>query len=314
MKSTRHIPVLLNEAIASLQVAPGATVVDATFGGGGHAAALLALVGPTGRVIGFDRDASALERYRSTHELPANLVLVHANYADLSSVLQDQGIEEVDAILADLGFSSDQIETPERGLSFLAEGPLDMRLDQSQGITAAEMVNGYTAEELTQIFEQYGDEAFAYKIAQAIVKVRAEKLLSTTQELAELVSQTIPKAKQISGQHPATKVFQALRIAVNQEHEHLVRFLESTASTLRAGGRLAVISFHSGEDRIVKHFLAEAAKSCICPREFPVCRCEKEAQFRIISKKGIRPTEAETTENPRARSATLRVAEKLAVS
>ena len=314
MKSTRHIPVLLNEAIASLQVAPGATVVDATFGGGGHAAALLALVGPTGRVIGFDRDASALERYRSTHELPANLVLVHANYADLSSVLQDQGIEEVDAILADLGFSSDQIETPERGLSFLAEGPLDMRLDQSQGITAAEVVNGYTAEELTQIFEQYGDEAFAYKIAQVIVKARAEKPLSTTQELAELVSQTIPKAKQISGQHPATKVFQALRIAVNQEHEHLVRFLESTASTLRTGGRLAVISFHSGEDRIVKHFLAEAAKSCICPREFPVCRCEKEAQFRIISKKGIRPTEAETTENPRARSATLRVAEKLAVS
>lgn len=314
MKSTKHIPVLLHEAILHMHVAPGATVVDATFGGGGHTEVLLQRVGPTGKVIALDRDASALERYRSTHEVPENLVLVHANYSDLVSVLQEQGIEVVDAILADLGFSSDQIETPERGLSFLADGPLDMRLDQSQGVTAFNLVNTRGAEELAQIFERYGDEAFAYKIAQALVIARQESPVTTTRDLAELVSRVIPRQKQVSGQHPATKVFQALRIAVNQEHEHLVRFLESTASTLRTGGRLAVISFHSGEDRIVKHFLAEAAKSCICPREFPVCRCEKEAQFRIISKKGIRPTEAETTENPRARSATLRVAEKLAVS
>lgn len=311
MKSTRHIPVLLSEAIASLEVHAGDTVVDATFGGGGHAELLLQAVGETGMVIAIDRDQSALERYQREQVVPENLVLVHANYSDLASVLQDAGKEKVDAILADLGFSSDQIEMSERGLSFLHDGPLDMRLDQSQGKTAESLVNTSEVSDLARIFRTYGDENDALKIAKAIAKAREEKPFVTTKDLAELIVSVTPKRKMKGAQHPATKVFQALRIAVNQESEHLVRFLESTVDTLESGGRLAVISFHSGEDRIVKQFLAEAAKECICPREFPVCRCDKKAEFRIISKKGIRPTEAEVASNPRARSAVLRIAEKI---
>lgn len=310
MKSTRHIPVLLQEAVASLAVKRGDTVVDATFGGGGHSEVLLEAVGPTGMVIGFDCDQSALERYRVEHAVPENLILMHANYSELSSVLKELGKESVNAILADLGFSSDQIEAPERGLSFTHEGPLDMRLDQSGGQTAAELVNTLGVSQLARIFRLYGDEEQALYIAKAIVKVREEKPFTTTEELASLLAKSIPQRKQSGSQHPATKVFQALRIAVNQEHEHLVRFLESTADTLVAGGRLAVISFHSGEDRIVKRFLTEAAKNCVCPREFPVCRCDKKAVFRLVSKKGLRPSESEVANNPRARSAVLRVAER----
>jgi 16S rRNA (cytosine1402-N4)-methyltransferase len=310
MKSTRHIPVLLQEAVSYLELKVGDIVVDATFGGGGHTEEILKLIGETGTVIAFDRDQSAIERYKAEHVVPENLILVHANYSELSSVLQKLGKEKVDAILADLGFSSDQIESPERGLSFLHAGPLDMRLDQSQGQTAADLVNTLSVSDLARIFRTYGDEEDALKIAKAIVKEREEKPFLTTEALATLVRNMVSKRRAEGAQHPATKVFQALRIAVNQESEHLVRFLESTVDTLRRGGRLAVISFHSGEDRIVKQFLVEAAKDCVCPPEFPVCRCDKKAEFQIISKKGIRPAEAEISENLRSRSAVLRVAEK----
>lgn len=310
MNNTRHIPVLLQETLNGLQVQPGSVVIDATFGGGGHSQALLEVVGPSGKVIGIDRDPSALDRYQQTFKTPGNLQLVHANYSDLKQVVTDLGIEKVDAILADLGFSSDQIESPERGLSFLHEGPLDMRLDQSQGETAADMVNTMDVSNLARIFRMYGDEAQALKIAKAIVRTRTEKPMVTTKDLAELVAGIAPRGKHQNAPHPATKVFQALRIAVNQEHEHLVRFLESAVDTLTTGGRLAVISFHSGEDRIVKRFFSEAEKDCICPREFPVCRCEKEATLQVVSKKGIRPSDQEVAENPRARSAVLRVVEK----
>jgi 16S rRNA (cytosine1402-N4)-methyltransferase len=311
MNNTRHIPVLLQETLSGLQVQPGDTVVDATFGGGGHSQALLETVGPSGRVIGIDRDQSALDRYQETVKIPGNLQLVHANYSDLQKVVRDLGGEKVDAILADLGFSSDQIETPERGLSFMHEGPLDMRLDQSQGVTAAHLVNTLDVSALARIFRTYGDETQALKIAKALDKARTEKPLVTTKELAELVANILPRGKRKNAPHPATKVFQALRIAVNQEHEHMIRFLESAVNTLATGGRLAVISFHSGEDRIVKHFFSEAEKECICPREFPVCRCEKEATVKVVSKKGIRPSDQEIAENPRARSAVLRVVEKM---
>lgn len=310
MQNTRHIPVLLQETIESLQVHPGDTVVDATFGGGGHTEALLTIVGSRGSIIALDRDQSALDRYQQDHGIAENLQLVHANYSDLQEVLQEKGIPAVNAILADLGFSSDQIEDKNRGLSFLLEGPLDMRLDQSMEITAATLVNTLGVSDLARIFRNYGDEQNALKIAKAIARTRETAPFVTTFQLAEVVARVVPTQTRKS-QHPATKVFQALRIAVNQEHEHLVRFLESTVDTLAPGGRLAVISFHSGEDRIVKRFLLEAEKACICPREFPVCRCEKKASLRIISKKGIRPTEAEIAENPRARSAVLRVAERV---
>lgn len=311
MNTTRHIPVLLQETLNSLQLEAGDIVVDATFGGGGHSQALTSAVGPTGKIIALDRDQSALRCYQNQETVPANLLLVHANYSELAPVLKNLGIETVDAILADLGFSSDQIESPERGLSFVLEGPLDMRLDQSEKQTAADIVNTFSVSDLARIFRLYGDEAEALPIAKAIARVRGEKPLVTTHDLAALVAKVIPRSKQRGDQHPATKIFQALRIAVNQEHEHLTRFLESAVDTLAPGGRLAIISFHSGEDRIVKKALLEAAKDCVCPREFPVCRCDKKATVRVVTKKAIHATESERTENPRARSAVLRVAEKI---
>ncbi len=310
MNNTRHIPVLLQETLNGLQASPGSVVVDATFGGGGHSQAILEAVGPQGKVIGLDRDASALARYQAEEIVPDNLVLIHANYSELKEALAHNGIEMVNAIMADLGFSSDQIETPERGLSFLLEGPLDMRLDQTQTQTAEQLINTLDVSGLARIFRLYGEEAEALKIAKVIARARAEKPLTTTTELADLVAKVHPR-KKANAAHPATKIFQALRIAVNQEHEHLVRFLESAADTLAPGGRLAVISFHSGEDRIVKQFFAEAEKKCICPREFPVCRCEKKATLKVVSKKGIRPSDDEIANNPRARSAVLRIAEKV---
>lgn len=311
MNSTRHIPVLLQETTIALQVKPGDIVVDATFGGGGHTQVLLEQVGKTGKVIALDCDRSAIDRYQKEYSVPENLFLVHSNYSELSSVLKNLQIEKVNAILADLGFSSDQIEASERGLSFLADGPLDMRLDQSEGLTAEVLVGTLSVSDLARLFRKYGDEPQALKIAKAIERARKEKPLTSTRELSVLIEKVMPRRKGRQAQHPATKVFQALRIAVNQEHEHIVRFLESTADTLVKGGRVAVISFHSGEDKIVKHFFSEAAKDCVCPREFPVCRCDKIALFRIINKKGIHPTDEEITKNPRSRSAVLRVAEKI---
>lgn len=309
MNSTKHIPVLLQEAISGLRLNQGDIVVDATFGGGGHSTVLLEKVGPTGRVIAFDRDQSAFTRFQKEQSVPVNLILVHANYSEIAQVLQEQGVQQVDAILADLGFSSDQIEDSGRGMSFLLEGPLDMRLNQEEGKTASELINTLSVSELARIFREYGDESQALKIAKAIDRSRKEQPITTTIELANLIKKILP-TKGFQDRHPATKVFQALRIAVNQEREHLARFLDSTVDTLRAGGRLAIISFHSGEDRLVKQFLTEAAKSCVCPKSFPMCRCDKKATFKLVLRKGIRASIQEVAKNPRARSAVLRLAER----
>lgn len=310
MNTTQHIPVLLQEVVEGLQISKGDTVVDATFGGGGHAQIILDAVGVEGQVIGFDRDQSAIIRFQESNTVPENLVLVHANYSDLRNVLEEKGIRQADAIFADLGFSSDQIEAPARGLSFLKDGPLDMRLDQSQQLTAADIVNTYDVSDLARVFRSFGDDPESLKIAKAISRTRSEQPFTTTKHLADFVEALLPQRKR-ENTHAATRIFQALRIAVNQEREHLVRFLESAVDTLATGGRIAIISFHSGEDVIVKKFFAAAAQACICPREFPVCRCETKATLRPISKKGIRPSLAETDQNPRARSATLRIAEKI---
>lgn len=312
MKNTRHIPVLLHEVVNGLQITSGDTVVDATFGGGGHSQALLEAVGETGKVIALDRDQSAIARFQKENVVPENLFLVHANYSALRSVLDAQGIQQVDAILADLGFSSDQIEDDARGMSFLSEGPLDMRMDQTEEETAERILNQTGVSDLARIFRTHGDEPAALKIAKAIARARTEKPISTTGELVAIIEKISPIREQgKKGSHPATKIFQALRIAVNQEREHLARFLESTVDTLKPEGRLAVISFHSGEDRAVKQFLAESAKDCVCPRVFPVCRCDKKATFKKLTQKGVRASEDEVAKNPRARSAVLRLAEKI---
>jgi 16S rRNA (cytosine1402-N4)-methyltransferase len=311
MKEAKHIPVLLQESVESLELLPGMVVVDGTFGAGGHSEAILERIGAEGKLIAFDRDQSALERYQNNSVVPKNLHLVHANYSDIETVLSEKGIQAVDAVFADLGFSSDQIESPERGLSFLHEGPLDMRLDQSEHKTAAELVNHATEEELTALFCTYGEESRAHHIAKSIVARRVQVSFSTTTELSRYIEEQFPRKAFGKSIHPATKVFQALRMSVNQESEHLARFLESTPRVLKKGGIVSVISFHSGEDRQVKNFFKKASTGCICPKEFPVCRCYKTAELKVLTKKAMRPSEKEVQQNPRSRSALLRVAQKV---
>jgi 16S rRNA (cytosine1402-N4)-methyltransferase len=321
MNETKHIPVLLQETVRALQISAGDTVVDATFGGGGHAREILKHVLPRGRVIAFDADKEALENFRERAKseqllsqalADRSLVLVHANYSALGKVLDEEGRGTCDAILADLGFSSDQIEAGERGFSFLASGPLDMRLNKETELTAEKIVNTFSPEEISRILRDYGDESESWRIAQAIEASRATKLLLTTDELREVIEQAYPKGKRYRMKiHPATKTFQALRIAVNQEFVHLDAFLGQAIERLKSGGRLAVITFHSGEDGRVKRFFKDKAIGCICPPAFPICRCENKATVKILTKKPLVPSEEELLQNPRSRSAKLRVIEKI---
>ena len=318
---TRHIPVLFEEVREWLHLEKGMTVVDATLGGGGHASMILESVSPTGRVIAFDADQEALDRFgkhvsseislkRAVQD--GRLVLVQGNYSELAKHLDRLGVDRVDAILADLGFSSDQIESPLRGFSFQEDGPLDMRLDQTTALTARDIVNTYPEAQLVQILREYGDETESGWISRAIVKRRAEMPIETTRDLAEIVAEAYPRRKRaLLKTNPATKTFQALRIAVNQEFEHLEKFLFQAIELLKAGGRLAVITFHSGEDKRVKQFFREAAQGCICPPNFPVCRCGQTPKVKIFTKKPIIPKEQELERNARARSAKLRVVEKV---
>lgn len=320
MKQTTHIPVLLEETREMLHLEKGMTVVDATLGGGGHTAMLLSAVAP-GRVIAIETDSEAIARFgervatdpvfeQATRE--GRLIVVKRNYSELKAVCQELGITTVDAILADLGYSSDQIETPDRGLSFREDGPLDMRLSQDTPLTARTVVNTYEEDDIATILREYGGESEARRIAQAIVRERAVKPIETTHALATLVTEAYPKKKRATMKiHPATQTFQALRIAVNSEFAHLETFLADAIECLAPGGRLAVIAFHSGEDIRVKQAYREAEGECICPPNFPVCQCGQVPKARIITKKPIVAGEKEVAENPRARSAKLRVLEKI---
>jgi len=292
---TRHIPVLLEETIEGLYLNKGDIVVDATFGGGGHTREILKRVLPTGRVIALDTDLSALESFQ-THVSDDDffqqalrnkaLVLVHSNYSSLGDVLDENEIETVDALLADLGFSSDQIEEGERGLSFLLSGPLDMRLNQETELTAEKIVNTFSFEEIERILRDFGEESESRRLARAIVTAREKKLLKTTDELRDIIEKAYPKGKRYKMKiHPATKTFQALRIAVNQELKHLKMFLAQAVERVKSGGRVAIITFHSGEDRIVKQFFKDQAKGCVCPPGFPICRCGNVPKIKILTKK-----------------------------
>lgn len=318
---TKHAPVLLEEVKEKLHLQKGMVVVDATLGGGGHARMMLAEVVPTGKVVALDADQEALDRFQAraiSEELlrqaseEGRLVVVRSNYSDMANVLERLGVESVDAILADLGFSSDQIEDAERGFSFQENGPLDMRLSQETKPTAQEVVNTYSAEALTRILYEYGDESESRRIVAAIVKRRNEAAIETTHDLAQIIVEAYPKRKRaLSRIHPATKTFQALRIEVNREFKHLSEFLAQSIERLSPGGRLAVITFHSGEDRRVKGFFREQARGCVCPPDFPVCRCGEKPRIKILTKRPITAGEEELARNPRARSAKLRVIEKL---
>jgi len=302
----QHIPVLLGEALSGLKVRPGGRYIDATVGAGGHAAAILQQSAPDGKLLGLDVDPEAV-RYAQKVLQPfgARLTLRVANFRHLAEVARPLGFDQVDGILMDLGQSSRQLDDPERGLAFSQDGPLDMRLDPTLEVTAADLVNKLSQEELADLLWRFGDERRSRRIARAIVAARP---LSTTGQLADLVERTIGRRERI---HPATRTFQALRIAVNDELGALDEALPQCRDLLRPGGRLAVIAFHSLEDRLVKRFLKQEARDCICPPEVLVCRCGHRASLRIVTPRPIRPGPEEVARNPRSRSARLRIALRL---
>ena len=305
-----HVPVLADEVRELLAVQPGETVIDGTFGAGGHAALLAADLQGKGRFIAIDKDASVrpyFERFQRGTSVSARFL--RGDFAVILGQLADNGVE-ADAIHLDLGISSMQVDRPERGFSYAADAPLDMRMDASAPRSARDVVNEADERELADIFRRYGEERFSRQIARAIVRRRAEQPFERTGDLVEVVRSAIPAPRRFGDGHPAKRVFQALRIVVNEELESLEQALPAAVQLLRPGGRIAVISFHSLEDRIVKRFFAAQARGCTCPPDLPICVCGKEPSLRLVTRKAIRPSPSETAENPRASSARLRVAVK----
>ena len=311
MTDFHHISVLLEESIEALNIRPDGIYLDGTLGGAGHSSEIARRL-TTGTLIGVDRDpkalAAAAERLAPWAE---RVRLIHGNFRDLEAILDGLGIPGVDGILLDLGVSSPQLDEADRGFSYMADAPLDMRMDPSDRVTAREIVNTWPQEELRRILYAYGEERCAPQIAAAIVRRRAERPIETTLELVDVIRSGMPAKALREKQHPAKRSFQAIRIAVNDELSAVDRMMQRAIDRLKPGGRLAVITFHSLEDRIVKAAMAQAAKGCTCPPEFPVCVCGKKPQIRLITHKPILAGAAELEENPRARSAKLRVAEKL---
>ncbi len=302
---------MLNEVLSLVDFPAARLVVDATVGAGGHSRAILDKFEDI-KIIGLDRDHDAVKRTQSKlAEYGKRARIVKANYSDLGKALDKMKIESVDAILMDLGLSSYHLDDPDRGFSIYMQGPLDMRMDHDQKETAADLVNRLSERKLASIFKQYGEERYAKKIARAIVTGRKIEPIQTTGQLASIVKDARPAAKK-EKIHPATKVFQALRIAVNEELDHLSKALKTAIDRLRPGGRIIVISFHSLEDRIVKNHFRDLTERCVCPKEIPACVCGRPATVKLLAKKSITPGAKERAANPRARSARLRAAEKLA--
>lgn len=303
-----HIPVLLQEVITALRPYPNGVYLDATVGAGGHAAAILEHSSPNGQLFGFDQDQRALElAAQALSRFGQRVHLIHANFDRLAEIAQGQQIPPVDGLLLDLGVSSMHLDQPERGFSFQVDGPLDMRMDSTGDQTAADLVNNLPEEELADLIYRYGEERHSRRIARAIVKARP---IYRTEELAQLIAKAAGYSRQEQIRiHPATRTFQALRIATNDELGALERVLPQTIAQLKPGGRLAIISFHSLEDRIVKQFFRQESQDCICPPEQPVCTCRHKATIDIITKRPIVPNLSEIDANPRARSAKLRVVE-----
>ena len=304
-----HVPVLFGETIESLRIRPDGVYVDCTAGGGGHSAAILERLSPAGRLIAIDRDPDAIANLQTKFAGAPNVLLVHDNYADIQTILYKANVSGADGILADLGVSSYQLDTPERGFSFHLEAPLDMRMSK-EGKSAYDVVNGYPEGELRRILYAYGEEKFAPSIAKRIVAERAVKPIETTLELAEIVKSGIPARARREGGHPARRSFQAIRIEVNGEIEGLAQAVEAMFEALRPEGILSVITFHSLEDRAVKTTFRTLCEGCTCPPDFPVCVCGKTPRARLNGK-AVTPGEAELEENPRARSARLRSIVKL---
>lgn len=306
-----HKSVLLKETIDSLNIKPDGIYVDGTLGGGGHALEAVKRLGVHGRLIGIDQDADAVaaasERLK---EYQDRVTIVRSNYAQIEQVLQEQGLSSVDGIYLDLGVSSYQLDTPERGFTYREDAPLDMRMDQRNPRTAADIINGYSEFELYRMIRDYGEDKFAKNIAKHIVRARAEKPIETTGELTEVIKAAIPAKIRAVGGHPSKKTFQAVRIELNQELEVLNQSIDRMIDLLSPGGRLSIITFHSLEDRIVKTRFRTNENPCICPPDFPVCVCGRVSKGIVVTRKPILPTEEEIEENKRSKSSKLRVFER----
>jgi 16S rRNA (cytosine1402-N4)-methyltransferase len=308
----KHIPVMLNECIKALKLKSGMTVVDATVGGAGHSAEIVKHISG-GMLVGFDRDTDAINESRKKLKNTdgVEIRLIRADFADIADNLESIGVKKADAILADFGVSSYQIDSPERGFSYMHDGALDMRMDASAGRTAGDIVNTYPEKKLAEIIYNYGEERYANRIAQEIA---ANRPITRTLQLAEIIKGAVPAGYGKTGGHPAKRTFQALRIAVNNELESIEKFLPAALGVLKDKGRLAVITFHSLEDRIVKQQFKLEAADCICNKDMPQCVCGHKANIKIITKKPIEPSKEEIAGNPRSGSAKLRVAEKIRTS
>ena len=309
-KDYGHKPVLLEECLQALAIRPDGCYLDGTLGRAGHSLAILRRL-TTGRLVGIDRDMAAIGAARERlADFQDRVTLVHGNFRDLGRILRETGTGPLDGMLFDLGVSSPQLDEARRGFSYMQDAPLDMRMDESEALSAADIVNTWSQEELRRVLYEYGEERYAPRIAQAIVRRRGDRPIETTGELVEVIRSAMPAAALREKQHPAKRSFQALRIAVNGELEALPPLLGAAAGGLKPGGRLAVITFHSLEDRIVKQTLRELATGCTCPPQFPVCVCGKKPRLKLITRKPVTPGPEELAENPRARSAKLRVAER----
>ena len=311
MSEFYHVSVLLEECIEALNIRPDGVYVDGTLGGAGHSSQIVRRL-ETGRIIGIDRDPIALKAAGERLEpFRDNVTLVHSNFCEIKTVLQELNIPGVDGILLDLGVSSPQLDDKSRGFSYMNDAPLDMRMNNEDPLTAYDVVNTWPQEELKRILFDYGEERYAPRIAEAICRVRAEKPIETTLQLVDVIRGAMPAQALREAQHPAKRSFQAIRIAVNDELGSVEKVMRDAVACLNPGGRLAVITFHSLEDRIVKTAMVNASKGCTCPPSFPVCVCGKKPKVKLISKKPIVSTQEELDRNPRARSAKLRVCEKL---
>lgn len=306
-----HRSVLLDECMEGLNIKPDGIYVDGTAGGGGHSSQIAKRLS-SGRLIAIDQDEAAIAAASERLEpWKQNVTVVRSNFYEVKEVCKRLGVEAIDGLLLDLGVSSYQLDTPERGFSYMADAPLDMRMDKRASLTAYDVVNGYPEEKLKKILYEYGEERFSAAIAAAMIRERQKKPIETTLELSDIIKYAIPPFAREGGHHPSKRSFQAIRIEVNGELDVIEPAIRDAASLLRRGGRIAVITFHSLEDRIVKQTFASLAQGCTCPKSFPVCVCNNKPTVKIITRKPILPSAEELEENPRSRSAKLRVAEKL---
>lgn len=307
----KHVSVLLNEVIEGLKIKENGIYVDCTLGGAGHSGEIIKRLSSDGRLIGIDQDKDALKAAGEKLKEYENTIYVHNNFTNVEEILNELNIEGVDGILMDLGVSSYQLDEGGRGFSYMKDAPLDMRMNRDSEFSAYDVVNGYSEEQLSKVIRDFGEEKFARRIAKFVSDRRIDNPINTTLQLVDIIKAAIPAKARREGPHPAKRTFQAIRIEVNKELDILDKAIEGAVNKLKPGGRVAVITFHSLEDRIIKNKFKELENPCNCPKEFPVCICGKQPKVKIITRKPIEPSEEEVNENPRSRSAKLRIAERI---